>query len=74
MLGVILLKSLYNLSDEGVVPEAEISFSLDKQSVTHGEGAVAERGQFRIVRDDYDCLAMTVAEVEEELVDFRLGG
>lgn len=26
MLGVILLKSLYNLSDEGVVLEAEISF------------------------------------------------
>ena len=25
------------------------------------------------MRDDYYCLAVTVAKVEEELVDFRLG-
>ena len=45
---------------------------LDKQTVTHEEGTVAHCGQFRIVGDYDDRLAVALAEVEEELVDLGL--
>ena len=41
------------------------SAGLQEFAVAHGEGAVAEGGEGRVVCDDDDCLAEGVAEVEE---------
>ena len=41
------------------------SAGLQEFAVAHGEGAVAEGGEGRVVCDDDDCLAEGVAEAEE---------